>query len=156
MKPALWITTIGKAAIRVTTARPRATRYRLPTLVAVALFSACSVQAKDFFCSVDTVCSDTLPCYPIEYVWDMQIVQTDEGWVFTYEPDDGSRDVYHQVEGASADTGALFLMLIRTYRSDESVTLFTILPDSRLLISSHGFTKHGAAETAFGSCEVKE
>ena len=124
----------------------------LPTI----LLGAGSVQAKAFFCSVDTVCSGQLPCYANEYVWDMQIVPTNEGWVFTYEPDDGSRDVYREIEGVGGDGKALFLMRILSDDNSGQVTLFTIRQDLRLAISNHFTEDSTTAETAFGTCEVVE
>jgi len=123
-------------------------------LQALLLPTAASALAEGYFCSVDTVCSHRLPCYRNEYVWDMHLTETEEGWVVTYEPDDGSRDLYQPLAGAGAGEG-LFLSLMRREGEDRSATLFTIRPDLGLVLTTH-FTGDTPAETAFGRCEVAE
>ncbi len=127
-----------------------------PFVAAAILIGASGASAQSYFCSVDRVCTEQLPCSGLDYIWDMFITETAEGWVFTYEPDDGGRDVYQRIEGTGEAGGAVFLMQARDDGEDGLVTLMTILPDMRFVLSTHYSGEYTNAETAFGTCEAEE
>ncbi|MHA3915085.1 hypothetical protein [Halovulum sp. GXIMD14793] len=130
---------------------------RVASALITASLATGAVAGERYYCEGNVTCKAAQSCMGGDIIWASYLWKEGDVWIESIEPFEGETFVYEKIGTPARWGGAVFLQRVSDEDGVLAVTMMTILPDLRMMMTWYNNTPGALSEeyTLLSLCEVE-
>lgn len=130
---------------------------RVASALITASLATSAVAGDRYYCEGNVTCKAAQGCTGGDVIWASYLWKEGDVWIESIEPSEGGTFVYQEIGTPALWGGSVFLQRVSDEGGVQAVTMMTILPDLRMMMTWHNDTPGALSEeyTLLSQCKVE-